>query len=205
MRCGRRDPFRRLIAVLAAVAALASADSSAQRVEQLSRSDALAYFTLNCAYFGLWPAAVDPQQTKVLRIGVLGRSDLADSLQAVADRAKATWFRGGEIVFRRGEKPADIADCHIVFVGDLGDAGLREAFAALDDRPVLLLSESRGFVDRGGSVGVWIERESLHFELNLDRLHAQGITLDSKFLGKAAAFIHDGRREENRGRTGGAR
>ena len=194
-----------MVLVLAAVSALAWPGAHAQRIEQLSRTDALAFFTLNCAYFGLWPAAIDPQQTKVLKIGVLGRSDLSDALKAVADRAKATWFRGGEIEFRRGERPADILDCHIVFVGDLSGEDLQTAFAAFDDRPVLLLGESRGFVERGGTVGVWIEHESLRFELNLDRLRAQGITLDSKFLGKAAAYIHDGRREDNPGRAGGPR
>ena len=174
----------------------------AQRVETLSREDALAYFTLNCAYFGLWPAAVDPQQTKMLKIGMLGRSNLADSLRTVSERAKATWFRGGEIIFRQSDKAADISDCHIVFLGDLDEADLAAALVVFDDRPVLLVSETRGFVEKGGSVGVRIERGSLRFEINLDRLRAQNIALDSKFRGKAAAYINAGHREENPGKGG---
>jgi hypothetical protein len=189
--------------LLAAACLLGAPGGRAQRVEKLSREDALAYFTLNCAYFGLWPAAIDPQQTKLLKIGILGRSDLAESLRAVAERAKATWYRGGEIVFRQGDKAADISDCHIVFLGELADSDLAAALAVFDDRPVLLVSESKGFVEKGGSVGVHIEREALRFDINLDRLRAQNIVLDSKFRGKAAAYISDGHREENPGRAGG--
>jgi hypothetical protein len=196
----------RLATMAFAVALLAGVPGiRAQHVDKLSREDALAYFTLNCAYFGLWPAAIDPQQTKTLRIGVLGSDGLSDALAAVADRAKATWFRGGEIIFRHGEKAADLADCHIVFLGDIGDEATATALAYFDDRPILLLSDTKGFVDKGGSVGVRIEHEALNFEINLDRLRAEKIVLDSKFRGKAEAFINEGRRETNHARTGGAR
>jgi hypothetical protein len=185
----------------------ASREALAQRADRLSREDALAYFIFNCGYFGIWPDAIDPQKTKVLQIGILGRNELSPSLDKVSARATATWFREGRVLIKQADRPEDLSACHIVFLSGGRDGVRTSALEVFGDKPVLLISESRDFIDNGGTIGVRIEDQTLTFEINLDRLDKLKIELDSKLLRRSAAFITGGKRELNTvtPRGGGAR
>jgi hypothetical protein len=68
---------------------------------ELSRDEALSYFLLNSAYFSKWQGDNDPQVSKVLRIGVLGRDTLGKTLDIVSEKAQSTWFANGRILIER--------------------------------------------------------------------------------------------------------
>lgn len=163
----------------------------------LSKEDVLAFFVLNCAYFGHWPAAIDIHTTQVLRIGVLGADPIGPALDAVADKARTSWFRQGRIEIRRATRATDLSGMHLVFVAGADRALEAEALRAFAGQPVLLVSDAPGFAARGGTLEARIENERLVFDLNLDLLQASGVELDSKMKIRAAGFIRAGRREPN--------
>ncbi|MDX2110410.1 MAG: YfiR family protein [Verrucomicrobiota bacterium] len=162
--------------------------------KRLSHDDALAVFILNCAYYGIWPAAIDPQQTRQLRIGLV-ETGLESALEKYSQQAMASWFQGGNLALVAGNDPETMEHCHIVFISNPErEAPFIEYFKG---KPVLLLSETHNFINQGGTIRVWIERERLQFEINLDSLRADNIEMKSAFKQKAVAFFSAGKREGN--------
>jgi hypothetical protein len=164
---------------------------------ELSKADALAYFVLNCAYFGKWPANSDPQISKTLLLGVLGGDPFGDSLSKVSSTAQSAWFREGRILIKRSDRPEDLSQCHVVFIGLNVKGDLGRVLIAFKGKPVLLVSEILNFAQQGGTVEVRIEAERLRFVLNLDHLQQSKVELSSRMKQRAVAFIRHGEREPN--------
>ena len=172
---------------------------------ELSRVEALSYFLLNCAYFGRWQGERDPQASKVIRIGVLGRDPLGRTLDEVAAKAREAWFSDGRILIERSDDPARLKDCLVVFVSATESGNLREIFSALKHDPILLVSEIPDFAQWGGTIEVRIREERLQFDINLEQLAAKRIEISSKMKKRAAAFIQQGKRTPNTFSEGGDR
>jgi len=172
---------------------------------ELSHAEAVSYFLLNCVYFGKWQEAQDPQTTKVIRIGVLGRDPLGRTLDEVAEKALESWFSGGSILIKRSDDPEKLKDCLVVFVSTSESGNVNEIHAAFEHRPALLVSEIPGFTQRGGGIEVRISGEQLQFDINLDQLAASRIELSSRMKKRASAFIQQGRRIPNTFPEGGGK
>lgn len=71
--------------------------------------------------------------------------------------------------------------CHMLVVGDEGRAG--EAWlAAVQGLPVLTISDTPQFVERGGMIGLVIEGERVRFEANLEPAQRGNLRLSSQLL-----------------------
>ena len=163
---------------------------------ELSHAEALSYFLLNCAYFSKWQGDNDPQVSKVLRIGVLGRDTLGETLDVVSERAQSSWFANGRILIERSYNPMALKNSHIVFVSDSESDKLGSILAAFQDEPVLLVSEIQGFARHGGTIEVRIQ-EHLRFILNLDELKRIHVDISSRMKQRASAFIEHGVSRQN--------
>jgi len=172
---------------------------------QLSHAEAVSYFLLNCVYFGKWQDEHDPQNSKVIRIGVLGRDPLGRTLDEVAEKARESWFSGGSILIKRSDDPEKLKDCLVVFVSTSESGNLIEIHDAFKHGPVLLVSEIPGFTQRGGVIEVRISEERLQFDINLDQLAASRIELSSRMKKRASAFIQQGKRIPNTFPEGGGK
>ena len=164
---------------------------------ELSPAEALSYFLLNCAYFSKWQGDNDPQVSKVLRIGVLGRDTLGKTLDVVSERAQSSWFANGRILIERSYNPMALKNSHIVFVNDSESDKLNSILAAFQGEPVLLVSEMNGFARYGGTIEVSIKEEHLRFILNLDALKRIHIDVSSRMKQRASAFIEHGVSRQN--------
>jgi hypothetical protein len=169
----------------------------------LSEPEAISFFLLNCAYFGQWPTPSDPQATRELRLGVLGRDTLGEALVRSATKATATWFKGGRVTIERADRPEDLPDAHVIFCGSTDDTEIRRLLAGFKGKPVILVGITAHFAENGGTLEVRIQKERLVFDLNLDQLREAGLELSSKMKKRAASFIRQGKKESNPFREGG--
>jgi len=164
---------------------------------ELSHGEALSYFLLNCAYFGKWPGDNDPQVSKVLRIGILGRDTLGKTLDIVSEKAQSTWFAKGRILIERSYNPKALKDSHVVFVSASESDKVESIIATFKDEPILLVSEIPGFARYGGTIEVRILEEHLRFILNLDELKRIHVDVSSRMKQRASAFIEHGVSRQN--------
>jgi len=158
-------------------------------------------FLLNCLYYGQWPAAFDWQSNKVARIGILGKNLLGDTLRTVADDFQGRRFPEGQILITNSLNPADLVDCHVIYVVESGAPPVAKVIEAFAGRPVILVSASKGFVDLGGTLELHLEPgKPPRWDLNMDQLSASRVLLGSPMKARASLLIENGRRILNKPR-----
>jgi hypothetical protein len=84
---------------------------------------------------------------------------------------------------RRWKSLDEYQGCHILFVSKTTTAEQRAAVVRqLATKPVLLVGESPGFTQAGGTLGFYLDRDTVRFELNVNCVKRQRLTVDAKLL-----------------------
>lgn len=179
---------------------VAHAQTTPDRDKSISREEAFSGLLLNCVYYGRWPKAMDPQEQKVARIGVLGTDTLGAALHTIANKATNSWFKGGHVEIVRSSDPSQLESCHVVFCAGKSLPELQPALSRFKDRPILVVGECRGFLEEGGSIEVAVIRERLVFDVNLDQLGERTVELGTGFYSRAREVLRDRKRMDNPGR-----
>ena len=162
-----------LLAVLAAPARTWAAESVAGEYEIKA---AVLY---NFARFTEWPATAVPDSPDVFVIGVLGTDPFGDILDEVA----ATRTVGDKrIVVRRFATLDEYTPCHILFVAASERARMAAVIEKLRDAPVLLVADTAGFAQAGGTVDLVVEENKVRFEVNPVAAERAGVKISSKLL-----------------------
>ncbi|MBL9216250.1 MAG: YfiR family protein [Opitutaceae bacterium] len=138
-----------------------------------------AVFLFNFAQFVDWPPAAFPSAGSPLVIGVLGEDPFGAALD---DAVRGETVASRPLAVRRFRRPADIAECHILFVSRPASARLGEVLAALDGRAVLTVGEADDFAARGGMIHFVTDKSRTRLRINLDAARNAGLTLSSKLL-----------------------
>ena len=123
--------------------------------------------------YSRWP--VDLPQ---LRLCVIGPTDYADDLLAVAGQAS-----GRTITARRlppGGSPGE--GCDIVYLGRIGDAERRQLFSHLAGHPVLSISEQDETCSVGSMFCLDVHGTQVSFQINLDSVARSGVRVSPKVL-----------------------
>jgi len=162
-----------LLTVLAAPARTWAAESVAGEYEIKA---AVLY---NFARFTEWPATAVPDSPDVFVIGVLGTDPFGDILDEVA----ATRTVGDKrIVVRRFATLDEYTPCHILFVAASERARMAAVIEKLRDAPVLLVADTAGFAQAGGTVDLVVEENKVRFEVNPVAAERAGVKISSKLL-----------------------
>ncbi|GJM59568.1 YfiR family protein [Persicobacter diffluens] len=108
-----------------------------------------------------WPAAVSEGD---FVIGVLGQTGLLIHLQKMADEKTVD---GREIKIVQLDKPEQAKDCHILFLAQNLSEQLPEVEQALNEAPVLVVTEQDGLAKEGSGINFIMVDGKLKFEMNL--------------------------------------
>lgn len=181
-----------MLLLLASKAAPVSAQNAAG---EASQEQAVSSLLLICIYYGHWPEPLDWRSNRVVRIGCLGKTTLDKTFNKVAADFKSQRFKDGAITFTNSFNPADLADCHVVYIADTSSATIRKAIDALGRKPILLVSAAKDFAEQGGTIQVFMEPgEQFQWDLNLDHLATVKIAVSSKMKERARNLIQNGRK-----------
>jgi len=130
-----------------------------------------------------WPADSFADEQSPFVIGVLGADPFGDALEEIARDKK---IAGRPIVIERFASIADYKPCHILFVSSSASSG--DKSAAIQKRqpfPVLLVGESPGFAEQGGTIDFIIEANRVRFEVNMEVAKREQLKISSKLLSLA--------------------
>ena len=127
-----------------------------------------AVFLYNFAQFVDWPTNSFADNNSPLIIGVLGKDPFGQTLdETVADEA----VKNRKLVVRRFKQPSEVTDCHVLFVSS-SHAGDAAALAAkLKDRAVLTVGDAPDFIENGGLVRFFTEKNKLRFAIRSIHRH----------------------------------
>lgn len=140
-----------------------------------------AAFLYKFASFVDWPAGSFATPQEALVIGVLGDAAVAEDLTLLA-AGRSVEGRPVQIrAFRDGEAPAGV---HVLFVGTMRPARLRELLAALPG-PVLVVTQQEGALRSGSVINFVAEGARVRFSVSLPSAEARGLRLSARLLAVA--------------------
>ena len=149
-----------------------------------------AVFLFNFAQFVDWPPEAVPDSQAPLIIGILG----ADPFDGLLDATVRGEHRGARpLEVRRYQRVEDVKACDILFVAAPQGDHPEEVLAGLKNRPILTVSDSDGFAERGGMVGFATDRNRIRLKVNLRATQAARLTVSSKLLRVAEIVTTRGR------------
>jgi YfiR/HmsC-like len=160
--------FNRKHAVMIIMLSLVSAGST---LAQVSNYKAYTLFVYNFTKYIQWPETAIKDD---FVIGVFGKSPILEELQKMGALKKA-----GDKNIRVIElSDATLAsEVHIVFIPDDKTAQIPNIVAALKGRPVLLVAERQGAVEKGAGISFLSDHNSLKFELNSASITNQNLKI----------------------------
>lgn len=130
----------------------------------------------NFSKFVTWPDEESPP-TEHFEICVYGRDPYGETIDAVSQRQT----KGRPIsIVRYGRLTA--GDCQIAFIGQSETYRLEEAITFFRDKPILTISETPNFVDKGGMIGLISDQSRVNFEINLRAARTARLAVSSQLL-----------------------
>lgn len=127
-----------------------------------------------------WPSnstVADPSIPFV--IGVFSHDDIMVALGKIA---ASTTVKGKTLELRTIETPMQSLGCNVVFVGPGSHERLKEIIGVVAGRPILVVSDSRGFARRGSMINFIIDGEFVRFEVNPKAAEANGLRFAPELL-----------------------
>jgi YfiR/HmsC-like len=138
-----------------------------------------AVFVFNFSHFVDWPAQSFTTPNEPFVIGVLGGDPFGARLDEAVRGERVTEH---PLIVRRFRSIDEIGECQILFIDRSEAEQLDRIISALHHRGVLTVSE----IDQAAQHGVMIqfatENNHIRLKINLDSVHAAGLSISSKLL-----------------------
>jgi len=168
----------RFLLVVCLLVILASSGPAARAQDLVSTLEA--EFLERFTRFIEWPSSSTVGDATVpFVIGVVDRGEVLEALERVAAKSKV---KGKSLDVRAVASPGQAVTCNVVFVGAVGQDRFREIVAAVGNRPILVVSDSRGFAKRGSMINFITDGEFVQFELNPTAAEANGLRFAPELL-----------------------
>lgn len=120
-----------------------------------------------------------PESRSVSQVCIYGDGPVEAALRYIADQQKTITVKAVSDVSQMGA-------CHILFIGDertMADA--RAAAKSAEPKPILTVSEHRGFVGQGGMIEFVYGDDALKISIHKTRLEQAGLKANSKLMSLA--------------------
>jgi YfiR/HmsC-like len=151
-----------------------------------SEYEVKAAFIYNFIRFTDWPA--ESYKDNTLHLCILGRDFFREAIDPLQGRSVQNRF----IRIRRVLSTADTQDCNILYVSPSESSRFSAVLGALGSRPILTLSDSETFAEKGGMIELALVDDRVQFSINLYAVRGHGLRINSQVL-KLANRLIDGK------------
>jgi YfiR/HmsC-like len=155
-----------------------------------SEYDLKAAFLYNFTKFVEWPPTAFAAQSSQLKVCILGENPFGKILDSVIEGEEV---QGRRLTLLRVDVLHNPDLCHILFVSRSERERIPAILAAVQGSPVLTVSETEGFVDRGGAINFKVLDGKVRFEINQSAAERAGLKMSSKLLRLATRVIPEPR------------
>lgn len=161
-------------ALLALLPAVGYGDERGYPEEQVH-----AVFLYNIAHFISWPITAFSDRSSSLNFCVLGDTPVTRWLKQVA---RGEQINGHPLQVRQLGAIEQAPDCHILFFSEIAARLHSNELSLLADRPILLVSPSGSFPQRGGMLALEKKGNRIHPVINLENVSRANLKISSKLL-----------------------
>ncbi len=160
--------LNRLLLIIGILIGLTSNMAHSESASEMALKTAFLY---NFFRFIDWPPAYTDKHP--LNLCTSEHEDLGDRLLVLSNKA----LGDKTITLRRNLDKKEMIDCHMVYIHPADN--IAAILKQLNNRPIVTVSESPGFIDQGGIIGL-IQTQRLSFEINLDKARQTGIHISAQ-------------------------
>jgi len=138
-----------------------------------------AAFVLNFALLTEWPEQSFASETAPIKLCVLGDRALTQAFESI--NGKTVGKRTLQVTTT---PPHDArSSCHIIFFGkNVNTKIVLRTLTDVSGSPVLTMGEKNTFIDLGGAIHFFMEKERLKFGVNTTVVEEQNLRLSSRLL-----------------------
>jgi hypothetical protein len=141
-----------------------------------SAEDVQSVYLYDFAKFVRWPAGAEHE---AYTLCVAGPRSYSDKLQQIVSGEK---IEGHALAVRPVQKPESLAGCDVLFLSATLKDRLDPLLAASVGKPILTVSDSPGFLDRGGMVQFLMAQNRVRFSVDLGPVGRSRLSLSSELL-----------------------
>jgi hypothetical protein len=152
---------------------------------QLSEYEVKAAYIYNFAKYVEWPAASVSRESSSLTICIVGKSPMNEVIESLAGKA----IKNRRIVVRNFSRIEDLGECNIVFINATVKTSLNQLLASMAARPILTVSDSKGFAAAGGMIEFVAIGDKIRFEINNRAAQQVNVRVSSHLLRLARTVI----------------
>ena len=162
----------------------ASAEEAAEHSDVPKEHTLKAVFLYSFGRYVEWPKNSFATPKSPFVIGILGEDKFGGALDEIA---KKRTIQGRTIVIKRFATPeACKAPCHILFVSrSLTGEQQTALIAKMLGKPVLLVGETPGFAEHGGTANFITDQDRISIEINVDAARRAQLHVDARLLSLA--------------------
>ncbi|MBL0122376.1 MAG: YfiR family protein [Betaproteobacteria bacterium] len=143
-----------------------------------------AAFLYNFAKFTDWGSsnpAIAASQEGGFVLCVAGKDPFGSALAAIEGKL----VQGQRLRIRLGVSPETISGCHMLFVSESEERRAPVFLKAVQQHPVLTVSDIEGFTDAGGMIGLVVADSRIQFDINLAPANRVNLKVSSQLLSLA--------------------
>lgn len=138
-----------------------------------------AAFLYNFLGYTTWPKGTFEKEDSPIELLVLGKDPFGDILE---DALRGKLIGKRPVKISRAKTLPEKCTANVVFACELDKDEQAEMIGELGKRPVLLIGETPGFAEAGGTINFFLDKARVRFEINAEEAKASGLTLSSQLL-----------------------
>ena len=152
---------------------------------QVSERDVKAAFVERFTRFVEWP---EEFANDTFKIAVIGKNTFDTSLDDVFSDVKVKNL-STKIIYT--DDVNDLMNANLVFISRTEKKSLNEIFAIIGSKPILTISDTRGFCNMGTNINMYVDGNSIRYEINKEALEKTGLKVSSLLLNSAKIVRSD--------------
>jgi len=126
-----------------------------------------------------WPEIQNSKDTTVFTIGIFGDSDFYSVLKT---SLKDKTIKGRKVEIVKLVKPINAELCDICYISGINEPELEILVSEANRNGVLVMTEKKGFGEKGVHVNFYLENNKLKFEINRSSMESGKFKVSSLLL-----------------------
>lgn len=171
----RLSVFTKLVATLLIVGMSTLAPAPSHATSTATEQTLIAAFLYNFLKFTEWPAGALSNEIVLCA----SKGNAFEELDAIAGKIA----QSKPVKIKRISPNESAEDCHLLFLPrEDGSERVRQWLALTGNKPILVVSNHKDFLDIGGMIGLINDGRNLNFEVDLTRVRQANLKLSAQLL-----------------------
>ncbi|HVO62081.1 MAG TPA: YfiR family protein [Terriglobales bacterium] len=184
--------FLSFFLIALSVAPASSNDANAAEEPRPTEYQVKAAYLYNFGRFVRWPTDAAPAQGAAFNICILGRDPFDGALRAVV---AGQTINGHPVTVKEVSDSSGAEGCQIVYVDGTETKRFRSVLNNVRRMPLVTVSDSADFLDRGGIIQFTLINDRVRFAVNLEAAREARLQLSAELL-KVAIKVTGGKVEK---------